>query len=344
MPILLPLAKTVYQQRLAAGRRSWPSRRRAIIAGMEYVITVDLGGTFLRAALVTARGEILAHERIPTEVEAGPAAVIGRIVGLIERMHARLPEGAAMLGVGIGAPGPLDPATGTVYSPPNMPGWHTVPLRSMIAEATGLPVELGNDANVAALGEWRFGGGQGCRDLVYVTVSTGIGGGVISDGRLLLGRMGAGAELGFMILDAEGGTVWEDLASGTALGRAAAAAMPARPESLLHQRATPATVTGADVAAAAAAGDALAAELMDREARLLGLGFASILHIFSPEIVIAGGGVILNNPGLLERARAIAYAHVKVALYRDVPIIAATLGDNAGLLGAAALVLAARER
>ncbi len=311
---------------------------------MEHVIAVDLGGTFLRAALVTAVGQVLAHERIPTEVEAGPTAVIGRVVALIERMRARLPEGATLLGVGIGAPGPLDPVTGLVYSPPNMPGWHTVPLRAMVAEATGLPVELGNDANVAALGEWRFGGGRGCQHVVYVTVSTGIGGGVISDGRLLLGRMGAGAELGFMILDAQQGAVWEDLASGTALGRAAAAAMPARPESLLHQRATPATVTGADVAAAAVAGDALAAELMAREARLLGLGFASILHVFSPEVLIAGGGVILNNPGLLEQARAIAYAHVKVALYREVPIIAATLGDYAGLLGATALVLAARER
>lgn len=306
---------------------------------MDYVIAVDLGGTQLRAALVGADGRVLAHERTATRVAAGPAAVIDQIVALIGRVRAALPTEGRLLGVGIGAPGPLDPATGMVYSPPNMPGWHTVPLRDLVAQASGLPVELGNDANAAALGEWHFGGGRGCRDLVYVTVSTGIGGGVISDGRLLLGRMGAGAELGFMILDHEQGTVWEDLASGTALARAAAAAMPRHPTSQLHQLATPATVSGADVAAAAAAGDELARTLLDREARLLGLGFASILHVFSPELLIVGGGVVLNNPGLLAQASAVAYAHVKVDLYRAVPIVPTTLGEAAGILGAAALLL-----
>lgn len=306
---------------------------------MEHVIAVDLGGTYLRAALVCADGRILARQRVPTLVEEGPDAVIGRIVSLIEQMRAALPPEGRLLGVGVGAPGPLDPVTGIVYSPPNMPGWDRIPLRDRLAAATGLPVELGNDANAAALGEWRFGGGRGCRHMVYVTVSTGIGGGVITDGRLLLGRLGAGGELGFMFLDAERGAVWEDLASGTALGRAAAAAMPSHPESLLHRRATPDTVTGADVAAAAAEGDALANALLAREAYWLGLGFASILHLFSPEVLIVGGGVILNNPSLLDQARTIAYAHVKVDLYRDVPILAATLGDNAGLLGAAALAL-----
>jgi glucokinase len=308
---------------------------------MDYVIAVDLGGTQLRAALVAADGRIAAHERTATLVQEGPTAVVGRMLSLIAQVHLFLPAGARLLGVGVGAPGPLDPATGIVYSPPNLPGWEAFPLRQMLADALGLPVALGNDANVAALAEWRFGGGQGRHHVVFVTVSTGIGGGVIEDGRLILGRMGAAAELGFLILDPERGTIWEDLASGTALGRAAAAAMPEHPDSLLHQLAPPAAVGAAHVAEAAARGDTLALALMEREARLLGLGFASILHVFSPEILLVGGSVILHNPGLLDRAREVAYAHVKVPLYRETPIELAQLGEHAGVLGAAALALGA---
>lgn len=310
---------------------------------MNHVIAVDLGGTQLRVALVSANGKLVAHARTPTEVAQGPAAVVARMLGLIREVRAALPVGATLLGVGIGAPGPLDPFTGVVYAPPHLPGWQNIPLRAMVAEATGLRVELGNDANAAAVGEWRFGGGRGRRNLVYITVSTGIGGGVIADGRLLLGHMGAGAELGFMIFDQVDGTIWEDLASGTALAAAAAVAMVAHPDSLLQRLATPATVNGAHVAAAAAQGDALASELMTREAHLLGLGFASCLHIFSPEILLVGGSVVLNNPELLPRARAVAYAHAKVDLYRQVPIKLAELGEAAGVLGAAALALLAFE-
>jgi glucokinase len=310
---------------------------------MEHVIAVDLGGTQLRAALVSADGQVAAHGRTATLVAEGPQAVIGRMLRLISEVRAALPAGGRLLGIGIGAPGPLDPFTGIVYAPPHLPGWQRIPLRAMVAEATGLPVELGNDANAAAVGEWRFGGGRGCRNLVYITVSTGIGGGVIADGRLLLGRMGSAAELGFMLLDQEHGAIWEDLASGTALAAAAAAAMASRPDSLLHRLATPATVTGAHVAEAAADGDPLAGELMAREAKLLGFGLASCLHIFSPEIVLVGGSVVLNNPGLLARAREVAYTHAKVDLYREVPIERAELGERAGILGAAALALTALE-
>ena len=306
---------------------------------MDYVIAVDLGGTQIRAALVSASGTILAHERTETLVDAGPYAVIGRILALMAQVHGFLPADGQLLGAGVGAPGPLDPATGIIYSPPNLPGWEVLPLRDLLAQHVDFPVALGNDANLAALAEWRFGGGQGTRHLVYVTISTGIGGGVIEDGRLLLGRMGAAAELGFLILDADHGTIWEDLASGTALARAAAKALPDHPLSLLHQLATPATLTAAHIAEAAALGDALAGALMAREAHILGMGFASILHIFSPEIILVGGGVVLHNPDLLARAREVAYAHVKVPLYREVPIELARLGERAGVLGAAALAL-----
>jgi len=306
---------------------------------MKYVIGVDLGGTQMRAALVTADGEILAHERSRTCIEEGPTAVIARMVGMIDRVRVALPSSGDVLGIGIGAPGPLNPETGVVYAPPYMPGWHTIQLRDAVAGPTGLPVVINNDANVAALAEWRFGAGIGTRHMVYVTVSTGIGGGVIIDGRLLLGRLGAAAELGSIILDAERGLTWEELASGTALGQAAATSMPAHPTSLLHSLATPENVTAAHVARAATDGDTLARSLMDREAQFLGMGFASILHIFSPELLLVGGSVALENPDLLAHAREIAYRRVIVNLYRDVPIMPPHLGERVGVLGAAALML-----
>ncbi|NTW00657.1 MAG: ROK family protein, partial [Oscillochloris sp.] len=174
-------------------------------------------------------------------------------------------------------------------------------------------------------------------------ISTGIGGGVICDGKLLLGRLGIAAELGSIFLDAERGLRWEDLASGTGMAMAAATAMPDHPTSLLHSMATPATISAVHVACAATAGDALARTLMDREALLLGTGFASILHIFSPELLLVGGSVVLENPELLIQARAITYRLVIADLYRDVPILPASLGEQAGVLGAATLMLIANE-
>ncbi|NJM05702.1 ROK family protein [Candidatus Gracilibacteria bacterium] len=194
--------------------------------------------------------------------------------------------------VGIGAPGPLDPQRGLIIHAPNMPGWVEIPLRDHIAQATGLPVVLGNDANAAALGEWRFGGGIGRRHMVYITVSTGIGGGVIVDGHLVEGRYGCGGELGFMVFDPVSGALWEDMASGTGLARAAERVLPDHPMSLLHALSAGGNVRAQHVALAAAQGDALALALMEREAELLGLGFASIMHIFSPEIILVGGSVI----------------------------------------------------
>jgi glucokinase len=275
-------------------------------------------------------------------VEDGPDAVIGRMVECIAHVRAALPDGAELAGVGVGAPGPLDPYEGTVLDPPTMPGWTAVPLRDILAERTGLPVELGNDANAAALGEWLFGAGRGRRSLVYITVSTGIGGGVIADGRLLLGYRGAAAEVGNHIVDFTTGAQWEHLASGTGLGRAAADAMVDDPLSLLHGIATPEHVTAADVARAADAGDELARRLMEREGELIGIGLVNMLHLYAPEQILLGGSVLLHNPWLIERARAVIGAHA-FAIYHDVPVELAALGDRAGVLGAVALFLHMRQ-
>ena len=309
---------------------------------MSYIIGVDLGGTQLRAALADQQGQLYDEVRVRTAASGGAPAVIEQIVACIAQMRAALPPGAELLGIGVGAPGPLDPYEGVVLNPPNIPGWDNIPLRAILSERTGLPVELGNDANAAALGEWMFGAGRGRRSLVYLTVSTGIGGGVIADGRLLLGQRGSAAEVGLHIVDSVGLHYWEELASGTALARAAADAMIDEPASLLHGLASAETVTAAEVAQAAAAGDALAQRLMDREGDLLGVGLVNMLHLFAPEQILLGGSVVIHNPWLLDRAAAVIRRRAH-PIYQDAAIELAALGDRAGILGAVALFLHMRE-
>jgi glucokinase len=305
---------------------------------MRYIIGIDLGGTQLRAGMADEQGTLLDEARVLTAADEGPEAVIEQIADCIERVRGALPADGKLLGVGIGSPGPLDPYEGIVFTQPNMTGWTNVPLRDLLAQQTGLPIELGNDANAAALGEWLFGAGKGLRHLAYVTVSTGIGGGVIADGRLLLGHRGAAAEVGHHIIDAATGASWEDLAAGPGLAAAAAEAMIADSRSLLHGLASPETVTAVEVAEAAAAGDPLAQRLLDREGVMIGIGLVNMLHLYSPQLILLGGGVIVHNPQLIDRARLVIHERA-LAIYRDVPVRLADLGDRVGVLGAVALFM-----
>jgi glucokinase len=309
---------------------------------MRYIIGVDVGGTQIRAILADEQGRPYDEVRMPTAADEGVEAVIGRMVAGVEQVRAALPENGELIGVGVGAPGPLDPFTGRVLGPPNLPGWADVPLRDVLAERTGLAVELGNDANAAVLGEWMFGAGQGRHNLVYITVSTGIGGGVISDGRLVLGYLGSAAEVGIQIIDHTTLAFWEELASGTGLARAAADAMIDEPASVLHGLASPETVTAADVARAAEAGDALAQRLMEREGELIGVGLVNVLHMFAPEQILLGGSVVVHNPWLIDRALRVIRERA-YPIYHDTPVELAALGDRVGVLGAVALFLHMRE-
>ena len=166
---------------------------------------------------------------------------------------------------------------------------------------------------------------------------------MICDGRLLLGHHGAAAEVGHHLIDATTRQSWEDLAAGPALGRAASAALAAHPTSLLQRYARDGRVSAEDVSRAAADGDALAQQLMDREGELIGIGLVNMLNLYSPELIVLGGGVALNNPGLLERARTVI-AERAFDVYRSVPLVLAALGDRAGILGAVALFIHMREQ
>ena len=311
---------------------------------MEFVIGVDLGGTQLRAVLIDRAGTILAYERTDTAAAAGPAGVIAQIVQLVDRVSAKV-ERASILGLGIGVPGPLDPFTGIVMEAPNLDGWVNVPLRELLEAQTGLRVTIGNDANAAALGEWRFGSGRGCRDFIYVTISTGIGGGVITNNALLLGHKGIAGEVGHMTIQTDGPLCgcgnwgcWEALASGTALARAADVALERGHASLITEIAAGAPIDGGHIAQAAERGDSLAQTLMRREGDLIGVGIVNLLHLYAPERIALGGGVT-KSMALLEPHMRRTIAERAMPPYRDVVIELATLGDNVGVLGAAALVL-----
>lgn len=309
------------------------------------VVAVDLGGTSLRAALATPDGKLGRIERIRTDALGGPDKVVAQIAELVARIRADAGD-APVQGIGLSSPGPLDPFTGTVFTLPTFQGWRDVPLRDLVAERTGLPVTLENDAASAAIGEWRFGAGKGVRSLVYITVSTGLGGGVIVDGRLLHGRMGMAGHIGHMTLHPDGprcgcGNLgcWEAFASGTGLARMARERLAEGAPSAM-QEIQDRPVTAEDVVLAARAGDPLGVALIEDEARYLGIGIVSLLHLFSPERVILGGGVS-NALDLMDGGIAREIQARAMAPFRSVPFMAAALGGDAGLAGAAALAFAA---
>jgi glucokinase len=309
----------------------------------EAALAFDLGGTELRAALVDREGRVMAFDSTPTRSQSGPQSVIGQIEALAAHVRSRI-SGVTLLGAGIGAPGPLDPVAGIVIAPPTLAGWQEVPLARILQDRFGLPVRLENDANAAALGEWRFGAGRGATSLVFVTVSTGIGGGIIADGRVLHGRRGLAGEIGHMTITDQSepcfcGAVgcFEAVASGTALGRRATAMTEPKDGSALRTLSRDGDVTGRHVVEAARDGDGLALRLIAEEGRWLGIGFTNLLHLYSPDRIVMGGGVS-DGYDLLHGYIEATIRQRAMSAYRDVPVVRARLGRHAGLVGAASLI------
>jgi glucokinase len=311
---------------------------------MRYVIAVDLGGTQVRVARCDEAGTILAHTRTDTAAREGPNVIIAQIERLIDEMRDGL-SNDEIVGIGVGTPGPVDGRTGVIYEAPNLQGWINIPLRTILTERTGLHVEVGNDANSAALGEWLFGSGRGTDHFAYVTISTGIGGGIINDRHLLLGRKGIGGEVGHMVVQAGGYPCgcgnfgcWETLAAGPALARHAAEAVATGVPTLLSEIAAQRAVTPGDVATAARAGDKLALQIMEREGEYIGIGLVNILHLYSPDRIAIGGGVMKSADLFMPAIHRTVQTYAMTP-YRAAEIGLATLGDHTGVLGAAALVL-----
>jgi len=308
----------------------------------RWVIGVDLGGTLIRAVRTDLDGEKVARSQLPTEAESGSEAVLKRIDTAIEQVMREV-EPDEVLGIGIGAPGPID-GDGRIYDPPNLPDWGDFSLTEHILDRFERPAFAGNDANLAALGEHRFGAGQGVDDMVYMTVSTGIGGGIISGGRLLLGARGYAAEVGHQTLIA-GGPICgcgqpghlEALASGPSIVRNAKERLEAGANSSIADFGP--EITGESITEAAKAGDELARNLYKQAGFYIGLGLVNLIHILEPKRVLIGGGVSLAGDLLFEPIRETVHRYVMSPIYREVEILPAALGADVGLMGAVALVL-----
>ncbi|MGH2404996.1 MAG: ROK family protein [bacterium] len=311
----------------------------------EFVVGVDLGGTKILTALVDTEGRVVARVREATP-QAGLDAVLEVVVGTVRRVLKDAGvEASAIRGIGVGAPGPADPASGVVFDPPNLPGWHEVPLAAILGARLAVRTYVENDANAAALGERWAGAGRGVDDLIYMTISTGIGGGLILNGRLFHGVSGTAGEVGHMVIDPAGPRCpcgrtgcLEALASGTSIARHARAAVASgRPTTL--STVAPEALTAADVARAARDGDPLATELFGRAARYVGIGVANLVNLLNPAMVIIGGGVTKAGDLLFAPVRRIVLDEAFPRPAAAVRIVPAALGDDVGAVGAAAVAL-----
>ena len=310
------------------------------------VLGIDIGGTKLAAGVVSHEGKILARAEVPTLAAEGFEPVLARIIALGRGLLGR-PEAAQdrVRRIGIGCAGPVDIRAGMVFNPPNLPGWTAVALVKHIEDALSLPAVLENDANAAGLGEFYYGAGRGARSLVYLTVSTGIGGGIILDGKVWHGLKDAAGEVGHMTVVPDGPICGcgnrgclEAMASGPSIARQAREALAGdRPSGLREIR----DFTAADVSRLARDGDAVAVEVWCGAVRYLGIGVAAVISILAPERVVIGGGVTRAGEFLFEPLREEVRRRVKLVPIESVPIVPAALGADVGILGAAAVAMAA---
>jgi len=307
---------------------------------------VDIGGTKCAVALGTPEGEIVDRLQMPTEPETGPDAIMARLTDLARRLAGT--SSCAPDGIGISCGGPLDTGTGIVYSPPNLPGWEGIPVRSMFEEAfPGVRVVIENDANATALAEWTWGAGRGTRHMVYLTQGTGIGGGLILDGRLYRGANDLAGEVGHQTILPEGPLCGcgkrgclEALASGPSIARLARESLHYGRGRRLVQAAggRPADITAKHVVEVAREGDPFACSILAEAGTYMGIGLANIIQILNPERIVLGtiavhaGGLILEpiRKAVEERAWARARAVCE--------IVPAALGDRAQDLAGIALV------
>ena len=305
---------------------------------------IDLGGTNLRSAAITIEGEIVYETHRPTFANEGVESVIDRIALAIREAADRSGVGPDVP-VGVAAPGPLDPRTGIVHFAPNLPGWRDVQLRDRLQQATGRQILLGNDANAAALGEFIFGSGKDTQNMIFVGLGTGVGGGVISEGRLIDGARGMGGELGHVSVDLDGprctcgssGCI-EAYCSAWSITREAELLVSSGRGNAILAAAGDGKVGPRAVGVAAANGDRTARALLERAGTALGAGLANFINIFNPEVIVLGGRVAEIGDPLLEPVRrAIAYFAMPV-MREGVQLVPSSLRLKTGIYGSAALV------
>ncbi|MBM3958110.1 MAG: ROK family protein, partial [Gemmatimonadetes bacterium] len=312
--------------------------------GPPFVLAADIGGTSMRAALFDRAGTGRGRGSCPTEPARGILDAADRLAALLQAARAAA-GGAPIAGVGLSTAGPIDPHTGVYDHPPNLTRWHGQTMKPALERALGLPVWINRDGNLAALAESRFGPHAGAQNLLYVTVSTGIGGGIIANGRMATGARGGAGEVGHITVLPGGpscgagcdGCV-EAVASGTALAaRARERIEQGAPSAMLAMAGgDPRALTSPMVFEAVAAGDPLAADVLDTGIRYLGIALGALLNTFDPEVLVLGGAVAHALKPHWDRLLSAVEAHCLPRYAGAVPITLTTLGDDVSLLGASA--------
>ena len=320
----------------------------------EHVVGIDIGGTKLATVVADNTGHILSKVRKPTLSEKGPEYALGLLFDMVrEAIDSAGVEQASISAIGVSCGGPLDTKTGIVYSPPNLPGWDALPLKAKLEAEFHVPVTIENDANASALAEFRFGGGRGYSAVLYMTMSTGIGGGIVLNGQIYHGANDSAGEVGHQILLPNGPRCGcgkqgclEALCSGPAIARRAQAAIR---KHLADENGSTAMLTLTDghvedvksehVLEAARAGDALALELVSETAHYMGWGIANLVNILNPDIVLLGTIAIAAGDLLLNPIRETVSKFAMTRSAAAVEIAPAQLGDALGDLAAIALVV-----
>lgn len=326
-----------------------PPRQLAFRADAGHVLVADFGATSLDVALTTLDGGILAHYDEPADIADGPERCLQRVDELFDQLRSsrrNLP--GHLWGIGISVPGPVEFRTGRPISPPIMPGWDGYPIRERFAQRYNAPVWVDNDVNVMALGEWRAGIAVGHDNVVVIKIGTGIGAGIISDGRLHRGSQGCAGDVGHIQVTDDPGVICrcgnvgclEALAGGAALGRdGLAAAREGRSEFLRAALDRNGTVTARDVAMAASFGDPVAHGLLVAAGRRIGHMLASIVNFFNPSLIVIGGGVAQSGDTILAAIREVVYRRSLPLATRELVIQRSSLGGLAGVIGDAAMVV-----
>jgi len=309
-----------------------------------FYLGIDLGGTNIKSGVVDNGGQALSSISLETEAEHGPEEGMDHLAEAGRRaVEASGLAWGDVAAVGLGSPGTMDLEAGILIDPPNLPGWENLPIRQRLGDRLCKPTVLQNDANAAAFGEYWAGAGRNTRSLVLFTLGTGIGGGIIIEGRILEGRHSHGAECGHIVIQMENGRQCscgafghlEAYASATALVKRAEEALELGEMSALREAMAADALTGRAVSEAAAAGDPLARRLMRETARYLAVGAVSLMHTIDPEIVLFAGGMIKAGPTFLEAIRSDIRAMAFPIPAAKTRVDYAELGGAAGFIGAA---------
>lgn len=314
----------------------------------KFVIGLDLGGTKIATCVMDAEGEIIKKITLPTLANEGPEAVISRMKkSVYDAIKMSDISKEDILAIGVGAPGPLDSERGLIKNSPNLPGWIKIPLRDVLHKEFKVPLALENDANAAALGEYFYGSGRGIKNFMYITISTGIGGGVVIDGKLLKGANGNAVEIGHTTINFGGprcgcGNIgcWEAYASGTALARFAREGIRSGKKTIIRDIAGDEdSIKGEHVFAAAKQGDEFAKELVDQEGFYLGVGLANMANSFNPDCIAIGGGVSHEWDLFYDKMIYTMRERGLKANVDNLKVVKAALGPEVGVMGAAAVAL-----